>query len=176
MNYEQLKEVTDTIKGSTFASIDTETSVKLTGGKKNPLQDKITKTTKGVNVILFGGTDQSGYENMIKRRLADEGKDPDSFTLGARAWGTRVGQSPIIEHNGKYYLECIFVNPGKSVYLNEGVEINKEDIQGLPETKEKEPAKEGEALGNSDLENKVVIRTFSLDSIKAIRLKGKELI
>ena len=88
--------------------------MKLTGGKKNPFQGRVKKITDGANVMIFSGTAQNGYENMVKRRMLEEGKDPDTFVLGKRAWGTRIGETPFIEHNGKHYLECVFISPGKS--------------------------------------------------------------
>lgn len=168
MEYQAIKTAVDKVKGSTFISLDTLTEVKLTGGKKNPLQGRVQKATRGANVMIFNSTEQNGYENMIKRRMVEEGKDPSTFTLGKRAWGQRIEQSPFIDHNGKKYLECIFVSPGKSVYLVDGVETDKEDIEGIPVVKESEESQGG-------IENKVIIRSFSLDSITSVRINGEQL-
>lgn len=169
MDYDKIKAEVDKVKGSTFISIDTVTEVKLTGGKKNPLQGRVRKITRGANVMIFSGTEQNGYENMVKRRMLEEGKDPSTFTLGKRAWGTRIGETPFIEHNGKHYLECVFISNGKSAYFVDGVETSKDEIEGIPEVKENTESQGG-------IENKVIIRTFSLDSIAAVRMKGVELV
>lgn len=168
MDYNTIKTEVDKVKGTTFVSIDTVTDVKLTGGKSNPLQGRVQKLTRGANVMVFNSTEQNGYENMIKRRMIEEGKDPSTFTLGKRAWGQRIDQTPFIDHNGKKYIECIFVNPGKSTYLVDGVETDKDDIQGIPESKENADSQGG-------IENKVVIRTFALDSIQSVRINGTEI-
>lgn len=169
MDYIQLKNEVDKIKGSSFIGIDTVTDVKLTGGKKNPLQGKVQKIIRGSSVMIFNGTEQNGYENMIKRRMEQEGKDPSTFVLGKRAWGHRIGQSPFIDHNGKKYLECIFISPGESVYLVAGRETDKKDIEGIPEVKESPESQGG-------IENKVVIRAYSLDSISKVKINGVELV
>jgi hypothetical protein len=169
MEYNTIKQQIDKVKGSTFISLDTITEVKLTGGKKNPLQGRVQKLTTGANVMVFNSTEQNGYENMIKRRMLDEGKDPSTFSLGNRPWGTRIEQSPFIDHNGKKYIECIFMSPGKTVYLVDGVETAKDDIEGLPEVKENPDSQGG-------IENKVIIRTFAVDSIRAMRVNGVELV
>ncbi|MFA7408558.1 MAG: hypothetical protein WCY93_12160 [Anaerolineaceae bacterium] len=173
MNRAQLQEVLDQVKGSTFAGLDTKTEVKLKGGKKNPHQGRVVKVTTGSNVILFANTQCNSYESMVKRRMVAEGKDPEEFQVGKRAWGTRVGNSPIIEHNDKTYLEVIFQHPGKTTYYLDGEETPKDQIEGLEVTKTADPEKEDKSQGG--IENKVVIRTFSLDSIEHIRLKGQEL-
>lgn len=171
MDFQKVKSEVDKIKGTAFIGLDTETEVVLKGGKKNPLQGKVKKVTTGANVMIFAGSDQNGYENMVKRRMLDEGKDPSTFVLGSRAWGTRIPRTPFIEHNTKHYLECIFISPGKSVYLVDGVPTDKFAIEGLPETKEKE-----EPTGQGKIDNQIILRTFSFDSITAIRIKGIELI
>lgn len=171
MDFEKVKAEVDKIKGTAFIGLDTETDVVLRGGKKNPLQGKVKKVTTGANVMIFAGTEQNGYENMVKRRMLDEGKDPSTFTLGSRAWGTRIPKTPFIEHNGKHYLECIFISPGTSVYLVDGVPTKKTEIEGFPETKETEAVIEGQG----GIDNKIVLRTFSFDSLTAVRIKGLEL-
>jgi hypothetical protein len=135
------------------------------------MQGKVTKKMVGATIQLFNNGETNGYESMIKRRLIAEGKDPESFKLGERAWGTRVPNMPIVEHfkdgETKYYLEAIFHKPGKSVYFFDGREIDPENIEGFPK----------EATVNEDsqggVEKKVVIRTFAADSILEIRVDGR---
>jgi hypothetical protein len=163
-------------KGAQIISIDAVTEVKLVGGQQNPMQGKIKKVTTGSQVMIF--KNGKGYKNMVNRRLkkqnagdlttialfeaiADSGFEP-----GPRQWGERVDGTPFVEHKGKLYLECIFVKPGKSTYLLGDQEIDKEAIIGLPDKTE------GDQGG---LINKVIIRTFAIDSIIKVR-KTKEII
>lgn len=171
MEYAKLKELVETVNGTTFAGLDTFTDVKLKGGKKNLMQGRVTKRTSGSNVLLYSNSSVNGYESMVKRRMEKEGKDPEEFVLKPRAWGTRVGHSPFIEHNGKHYLECIFVSGGKSEYFLDGNPIEKENIEGLDDPKEL-PSHEASQGGISE---KIILRTYSLDSIERITLKGQEL-
>jgi len=162
----ELKEILSGINGCTFAGIKAQTPVKLKGGKKNPQQGKIYKLVENGNCMLFPNKKSNGYENMIKRRLEKEGKNPDSFKLGKRAWGKRIENTPLVEHKGKYYLEIIYMQPPKVKYLYENKPIKKDEIEGLPERKE------GKQGGLSD-ENKVYIRTIALENIKELHLKGE---
>lgn len=166
MEYKNLREIISTIKGTTFAGIDTITEVKLKGGKKNPFQGRVQKKTTGANVMLYNDSSKNVYGNMVKNRMIKEGKDPDTFELKPRTWGVRVENSPFIEHKDKFYLECIFISPGKSVYLVDGIETPKEEIEGLETEKKVSETSQG------GIENKVILRTFSLDSIQEVRLKG----
>lgn len=166
MEYKNLKELVSTIKGTSFAGIDTLTEVKLKGGKKNPFQGRVQKKTTGANIMLYNDSSKNVYGNMVKKRMLEEGKDPETFELKPRAWGTRIENSPFIEHKDKYYLECIFVSPGKSVYLVDGVETPKEEIEGLETEKKVSETSQG------GIENKIILRTFSLDSIEEVRLRG----
>lgn len=157
------------INGASFVGIDTLVEVKLTGGKKNPHQGRVTKRMIGATVMSFQNKNFSAYEAMVHRRLAAEGKDPTKFVLGERAWGTRIPNMPIVTHikDGveKYYLEVIAVNSGVISYLLDGMPIDKKNIIGLQEKEE------GEQGG---LGNKVIIRCFASESIMALRIDGKE--
>lgn len=171
-NFEKIKEQIEGVNGTTFAGLTTLTNVKLKGGKKNPMQGRVTKRTEKANVILFSNTKDNGYVSLIRKRMVSEGKDPDTFEPKARAWGKRVGSSPFIEHNGKNYLECFFISPGKTTYYLDGEEIDENDIEGL-DKKPKETQAYKESQGG--IEDKVVIRTFSIDSIESINIRGKEI-
>ena len=157
------------IKGTTFVSIDTVTNVPLKGGKTNPMKDRVQKRCKGHNVILYANCKVNGYAAMVRRRLVAEGKDPQDFQLSPRAWGERLKGYPLVIHmkDGvlKFYFEVIFIKPGVTEYLLDGTPIAKEAIIGLNESEE------GEQGG---LENKVIIRTYALDSIERIRIDHTE--
>lgn len=157
------------VNGASFISLDTETIPVLKGGKANPHKGRVTKRMIGAQVMVFQNKNTNGYENMVNRRLTAEGKDPSSFQLGPRSWGERIENLPVIRHvkdgTTKFYVEVIFLVPGKVQYFLDGQPIDKADVQGL-DSKE-----EGEQGG---LDNKVVIRTFALDSISAIRVNRDE--
>jgi len=149
------------INGATFIGIDTLTKPELLGGKKNPHKDRITKLMEGANCMIFQNLEKNGYAEKVKRHLIKEGKDPESFQLSPRVWGTRIPGTPFVEHNGKMYLELIFLTPGRVTYLLDGKVIDKSEIIGL------KPHQEGEQGG---LENKVIIRTVSVDNILKVRI------
>lgn len=150
------------VQGSSIASIDTRTTVELAGGKKNPMQGRVVKVTTGANVMFFTNTNSNAYENMVHRRLQAEGKDPENFQLSPRRWGTRVADTPFVEHKGQLYAEVVYLKPPKLVqYFLDGVAIAKDAIIGLKDTKEAE---------QGDLENKVILRDFKLESITAVRM------
>ena len=164
MKYATLINAVAAIQGASFVGIDTHTDVKLTGGQKNPQQGRVTKRMLGATVMAFTHQNVNAYKAMVQRRLATEGKDPEDFKLGERAWGTRVPNMPVVEHKGSYYLEVIFIKPGNAEYLLDGVVVPAESIQGLP------PKREGEQGG---LEDKVIIRDFKAESITELRINGQ---
>lgn len=163
--YWNIIEILEKINGATFLGIDTLTDVSLTGGKKNPYQGRVTKRVFASNVMAFQNKNINGYEAMVRRRLKAEGKDADDFQLGPRVWGTRLPGLPLVEHNGKYYLEVIFIKAGQVQYLLDGSPVDPSKIEGMKERKESE--------GQGGLENKVIIRTYALESITAITVGGE---
>jgi hypothetical protein len=170
MKHTQLVAAIQNVNGASFIGLDTLTEVKLTGGKKNPQQGRVTKRMVGASVMVFTNKNTNGYEAMVQRRLLAEGKMPWDFIVGERAWGTRIPDMPIVEHfkDGatKYYLEVIFLNPGAVEYLLDGMHIKAADIEGLPQHKDNADSQGG-------LDNKVIIRTFAADSITELRIDGK---
>lgn len=148
------------VNGSTFITIDTLTPVKLTGGKSNPLQGRVTKRVIGSNVMVFQNRTVNAYDAMVKRRLEKEGKNPSSFVLSPRQWGEREDGTPFVIHNGKSYLEVIFLSAGRVELLVDG-QPYVGNIPGLP------VATEGHQGG---LEDKVIIRTYTVENITAITI------
>jgi len=139
------------LTGNLIIGLETITELKLLGGKKNPMKGRVTKRTV-YSAMVYSNKNSNGYENAVRRNLANEGIDPMSFSVGARTWGERVVGYPIIKHKDQYYLECILLNNNpESEYLLDGKPIAKEDIEGL------KPKREDS--------NNVPIRAFKLSSI-----------
>ena len=169
MQYNQVLNAVANVNGATFIGIDTVTSPKLAGGKKNPHQGRVQKRMIGASVMAFQNKTTNGYENMVKRRLIAEGKNPSDFVLGERAWGHRVPNLPIVEHTKddvvKHYLEVIFLSAGTVEYLLDGVVVAATAIEGLAE-----PA---ESNGQGGLDDKVVVRTFDIANITELRINNQ---
>ena len=177
MQYEVAKKVFGEIKGGTFVGLDTETVEKLKGGKKNPFQGRVTKRVTGSTVMVFGNTESNAYENMVKRRLAKEGKDPEDFQLGQRAWGQRIAGTAFVEHKGEHYIETIFMRAGDVEYFLDGKPLGSVAIDDADQQWLDLPAVKVNPEGQGGLseENRVIIRTYKLSSIIAVRAKGEEL-
>ena len=177
MDYATAQKAFGDIPGGTFVGIDTETVVKLPGGRSNPYQGRLTKRMLNANVMVFGNTNSNAYENMVKRRLEKEGQDPEQFKLGKRAWGQRIDGTAFVEHKGEHYVEVIFMRAGAVEYLLDGQPfdlvdppLGKANWLDIPEVK-----LNPNGQGGLSEENRVVIRTFKLDSILAVRINGETL-
>lgn len=154
-----LQQILAGVNGNSIISLDTVTTPSLTGGKSNPHKGHIRKVTIGNNVMIFTNTNSNGYNNMVKRRLIGEGKDPESFKLSPRKWGVRIPDTPFITYENELYLEVIIIKTGKVHYELGTRPINPVDIIGL------KPVVAAEQGG---LDDKVTIRTIKCDSIRQI--------
>jgi len=172
----KLRDQINQFHGSQIISLDTVTDVRVRGGKKNPYYGKLRKVTKGSLVMIFKSS--VGFKNMVNRRLANQIElqgdilavvnGDQSFTPGPRPWGKRVSDTPFVFHKEKYYLETIFLRPGKTKYYFGSKEVRKEDIKESLFLKVE--GKQG------DLRNKVIIRTYAMSSIIKVRKAGAELV
>jgi len=165
MNFAILEELMKEVNGATFVSIDTITSVTLPGGKKNEFNGRVTKLVEGSSVMVFQNKNSNAYENMVNRRLEKEGVSVATFKVGPRAWGTRIQDTPFVEHNGQMYLEVIFLHAGEASYLLDGQKTT--DPRCIPPSKE---TGEGNGFEQGGLNNKVIIRTYKVDSIVGITI------
>jgi len=165
MDRKTVETVFQTLKGGTFVGVDTVTVPRLKGGRKNEQQGRVRKHMTGATVMCFSNQNGSAYNAMVQRRLAQEGKNPNDFVLSPRTWGQRITGTPFVEHKDKLYLEVIFIRPGTVHYTLDGVTIPKSQVEGLAESGESE---------QGGLEDKVVLRTFDLASVVALRANGQE--
>lgn len=103
------------------------------------------------------------YENAVNRQRIREGKEPD-FESEPRKWGIRIVRTPLVEHNGNFYLE-LKVQNSDCVYLDEnGNEISKEEIQ---------PFLRENNFDKQQLDKPVILRDYKLENIKEVHMDGK---
>jgi len=159
-NRDTISEILEGFAGNTFIGLTTETEPKLMGGKKNPMQGRITKRTVS-GVQIFTNQNVNAYANKRNRNRAKAGDDTP-FVLSPRAWGERVVGTAFVTHKNKDYLEVIFNKVISSEYFLDGAPIAKDAIEGLPASR---PAEETDS---------VIIRTYALESILEIRAFGNE--
>jgi hypothetical protein len=155
------------IVGPTPATFIARTPVKMNKtmagdrSKPNPYLDKVVKEQKSNVFINFN------YQNSVNRALAKEGKEAD-FEAKPRKWGVKVPGTPLVTHEGRYYLEARFLNNEPSVkYLMEGQEIEKDLLKPYITEKNVESIKE-----NQGLEEIVIMRDFKIDNIMQITFGG----
>ena len=158
MLLQNISEILSRINGCTFASLDVTT-------KPAP---GVTIHTDRLNVLLFTNKLASGYEAMVKRRLVEAGKDPDSFTSGELPWGEAVINSPLVKHKGEFYLKTIPLRSGECRCF---IGLTKVPCGNLTWLKPSDAPNQG-----LDRDKQVRVRTFKLSSIRAIRLMGEEVV
>lgn len=156
--------LTENVNGATFITIDTVTKMRL-NKTNNPHFDRVSKMTFGLNVMVFQNKTTNAYDNMVKRRLTREGKNPQDFQLSPRTWGQRIEGTCFVTHKGKYYVEVICLRSGSSEYFLDHNPINFEDIQGVPAGYRQEAHQGG-------LDDKVIIRTYAVDNIHSMTING----
>jgi len=114
--------------------------------------------------LMDNGINPKGDAALIARKLQALGLPV--FTPQPRKWGNKIEGTPVIEHNGSHYVECIFrEQDGHRVtflgYFDaQGNKIDKRTLEGyLPKTKQ---CKEN-------------VRDYRADAMKVVRMNGEEL-
>lgn len=166
MHLQEFNHLLEQLSGCTFVSIDTVTIPELRGGRKNPMKGRIVKIARGHRVMLFTNKNRNAYEAKVNRHRIAEGKTPD-FKVAPLQWGRHLPNSPLIEHNGKIYMQMIFYEAGEISYELDGKPIHPSEIEGLPG---------GSGSGRQGLadDNAVVVRSFDIQNIRAMRAFGEE--
>jgi hypothetical protein len=156
-----------TRKGAFFATIVAETDPRLlkTG---NPYvgTTKISRVNGLLNWI---------YENAVNNQRVRENQPLDNagevehFTALPRKWGVRVKRTdgtvtPLVEHNGKHYLEVKVQKSLGYEYRHNGATIDPAKVEPfLP--KRKEGARQ-------EVDNPVILRDYALENIQQITIDG----
>lgn len=175
MDYATAEKAFGDISGATFVGMDTLTVVKLKGGRKNPFQGRLAKRMTGANVMVFGDVNSSAYVNMVRRRLAEEGKDPEDYQPQPLTWGQRIPGTAFIEHLGSHYVAVIFLRSGKIEYLLDGQTIDLTvpplGVENWLEIPERSFNPNGQ--GGLSEDKRVIPRCYKLASVIEARTDGQ---
>lgn len=102
------------------------------------------------------------YECAVNRQRIREGLTPD-FQAYPRKWGQRIQGTPLVEHNGKYYLE-MKVQHADSIYYVGQMEIPSADI--TPYLRPLSKTRQG-------VTREIILRDYALENIKGITYGGE---
>lgn len=161
------------LSGVSFISLDTTTEQKVNkfyvdddGEKKpNPHHGRITKKMIGGRGLIYQNKNVNGFQNQVNSQMKKEGLSGE-FKVGPRSWGVREKDLPIVTLRDQVYLEVIFADKGKTQYYLDDHPIDRKDILGLP--------KQSKPTGQGGVKQQIVIRTFKVESIDALRVFRKE--
>lgn len=104
-----------------------ESTPKLKGGKSNTQQGRVTKLSTAT--VTLGAT------GVYATRKVDEGEFASSDEVQKRKWGSRVGNTCIIEHKGAEYVEFYVDGTPETSYFLDNAEIRKDEVVGLPDNR-----------------------------------------
>ena len=156
----------ESVVGAKMVSIVALTDVKLTGGKGNSLQGRVTKRSYVSGVINWS------YENSVNRQRVreSEGEAVDYFIPEPRAWGQRLHDTvknrmlPTVEHKGEFYLELKVERSIRHQYYLDGKPVDASVIEPhLPKKSES---------SRQELDKPVILRDYKLRSIENLTVDG----
>lgn len=165
VNYMGLVKALMEVKGATPATFIAVTPVKMNKKNKekepNPYHNLVFKRQKANVFINFD------YTKSVNRARDKEGND-EEFVAKKRAWGEKVDGTPIITHNGKYYLETRFLGYEPQIeYLKENVAIDKSLFESFLPPERSTASKEHQGL-----EEEIIIRDIDIKNIHQITFGG----
>jgi hypothetical protein len=152
-------------KGATFLSFEAHTIPKMLK-TDNPFFGQIYK------VVIVNGVINHNYESNVNKARKKEGNTPD-FVAKDRAWGERIGKTPLIAYKGEIYLSFrpLHTAPAK-YYWNSGSPLTLVELEGLDGflvNPEDPNVRQGISSPPGVLE-----RDYNLKNIKKVRFSNKE--
>lgn len=166
----QVRQLLNTVKGTTFASIDTDTEVKPAAANKGHSIRKLTTA----NVQLFAGIkDYEIFAKAVKRSAGvDEFAQSDNWFEHTDCWS-------VVRHptKGSEYLYAVY-NGAKSTFTIDGVDATREQVAALltPSAAAKLMDDSGVVYNKrNDVEHDVIPRVIALENVKSIRAAGTEI-
>lgn len=154
INIDELASILFNINSPTPAKIFAETIPSMSP-KNNPYFKNTVKLSEKMVKIAFN------YTEDVNIQRAAEGKDFD-FIANSRKWGKKIGNTPIVVHNGVMYMETCLLKNLKTCYFYNGKKINENSlIKFFPPKRHNT---------NQKLKNQIIINDFKLTSIKQIQI------
>jgi hypothetical protein len=153
---DELREIINGVKGTTFVSIDMESEARMrkTG---NPY-------VGATKVVTLSGAIGYDYTSSVNRQLDREGKETN-FVAQPRAWGK--WENNWIEHKGFYYLPVKVQGASDPIFKYNGAVLEKSTLEPFLQESHKPHTQEA-------LEKEVVVRDVKIDNIRKIRVLGDE--
>ena len=144
------------VRGATMVSFIASTEPRLKAGNPFPGLRKITK---------IGGVLNFNYAASVNRQREREGMTPD-FVAEPRKWGQRVEGTPIVTHNGKFYVEAKVERSEIMGYIMPDLSMvdEHEVLNWLPN-------RHG---GRQHVEKTIILRDFAVENLRSMRIKGNE--
>jgi hypothetical protein len=159
MSPDQLREVLAHIHSAMIVSLTAHTVPILRKRdmrkRDNPYIDRVTKVSRVNGVICWG------YARAVNRQRLREDRI-DDFEAAPRPWGRRIRGTPLVEHNGRYYLE-MKVQSRQDMFL----------VDGQPSDVDLSPWLPRRCPSRQEVTKEVVLRDFALASIREIRWAGR---
>ena len=144
------------VRGATMVSFIASTEPNLKAGNPFPGLRKITK---------IGGVLNFNYQNAVNRQREREGIVAD-FVAEPRKWGQRVEGTPIVTHNGKFYVEAKIERSEIMGYIMPDLSMvdEHEVLNWLP----------NRHSGRQAVEKTIILRDFAVENLRSMRIKGNE--
>ena len=151
----------ESIKGATFVGLDYDAPVTMLKTGNPYASQTLTK------VSSVSGQINGDYEIGVNTRRQNEGKATD-FVVSERSWGEHVTPALIVNDKGLYSIQMRMLNhPSSVTYYLDGQPIDKKQIVAyLPKHK---------PSNSQGTDDPIIIRTYRIDRIKAIRIGGEML-
>ena len=139
-----------------MVSFIASTEPKLKAGNPFPGLRKITK---------IGAVLNFNYAAAVNRQREREGIVAD-FVAEPRKWGQRVEGTPIVTHNGKFYVEAKVERSEIMGYIMPDLSMvdEHEVLNWLP----------NRHSGRQAVEKTIILRDFAVENIRSMRMKGNE--
>jgi hypothetical protein len=159
---EALVELLLTVRGAKIVSIETRTEPRLlakhpSSGAPNPFKGNVVKVSRVNGIINWR------YGNSVNRQRVREGLAPD-FAAVPRKWGVRLPGTPLVEHDGRTYLELKVERFMEQRYDSlDGRELPFAAVEAyLP----------SRGASRQGVEREIVVRDYDLANIVSLRLDG----
>ena len=152
------------IRGAKIVTITTKTEPDMPK-RNNPYHGILEKISRINGIINFI------YSNSVNAQRDREGH-PEEFVAQPRKWGTRLFRldgtiTPLVEHNGQFYLEFKVERALGHQYLrrDNGVAVPDEEIRPY--------LRQHERTSTQGTEKEIILRDYRLSSIVSLTLDGE---